>query len=453
MAASPTSVQAANANIAYGLIPGHKTSTADAVKAYVQAYLNSEHPTWISLPPELWPAAWKGKFKRPMVRLIKSLYGHPESGAHWERHLEDIIVKEFKGEPVDGHPSSYWIKGSKLLLTVYVDDLLLSGPEGAHKTFWDKLEKLVDIEEVTPLERFLGRHHEFAEIKGQRGVRYQMKSYAQQAVDMYVEISGCKKLRAATTPFCPDGSLTPHDDEEHGELADKACAVLMKLLWLGRLARPDLVRAISGLASKVQCWSKNNDKQLYRLICYLNSTLDFYLEGYIGDKASDLRLRLYADADFAGDSGDARSTSGGYLVVVGPNSFFPLSWVSRKQTSVSRSTTESEIVSLAFCVYSEALPMLNLWDLLVGGSCELEVLEDNEATIKIVRNGFSSKLRHVSRTHKVNIAGLKEVLTAPHVDFKYVGTKEQAADIFTKALGPQLWGPALDMLGITRAGG
>ena len=97
--------------------------------------------------------------------------------------------------------------------------------------------------------------------------------------------------------------------------------------------------------------------------------------------------------------------------------------------------------------------MLNLWDLLVGGSCELEVLEDNEATIKVVRNGFSSKLRHVSRTHKVNIAGLKEVLTAPHVDFKYVGTKEQAADIFTKALGPQLWGPALDMLGITRAGG
>lgn len=46
MAASPTSVQAANANIAYGLIPGHKTTTtADAVKAYVQAYLNSEHPT------------------------------------------------------------------------------------------------------------------------------------------------------------------------------------------------------------------------------------------------------------------------------------------------------------------------------------------------------------------------------------------------------------------------
>lgn len=115
------------------------------------------------------------------------------------------------------------------------------------------------------MERFLGRHHEFAEIKGQRGVRFDTKSYVQQAVDMYKELSGVQKLRAAATPFCPDGSLTPHDDKVHGELAEKACAVLMKLLWLGRLACPDLVRAISGLASKFQCWSRNNDKQLYRL--------------------------------------------------------------------------------------------------------------------------------------------------------------------------------------------
>ena len=54
------------------------------------------------------------------------------------------------------------------------------------------------------------------------------------------------------------------------------------------------------------------------------------------------------------------------------------------------------------------------------------------------------------RTHKVNISGLNEVLIAPGVELKYVDTKEQAADIFTKALGPQLWGAALDMLGIAR---
>ena len=64
---------------------------------------------------------------------------------------------------------------------------------------------------------------------------------------------------------------------------------------------------------------------------------------------------------------------------------------------------------MAYCVYSEALPMLNLFDLLIGGDgCPWEACEDNEATIKVVKNGFSAKLRHVSRTHKVNISGLKE---------------------------------------------
>ena len=101
--------------------------------------------------------------------------------------------------------------------------------------------------------------------------------------------------------------------------------------------------------------------------------------------------------------------------------------------------------------------MLNLFDLLIGGDgCPWEACEDNEATIKVIKNGFSAKLRHVSRTHKVNISGLSEVLRGPGEDdwrIQYVGTKEQAADIFTKALGPQLWGPALDMLGIRRDAG
>ena len=45
LSASPTSIRAMNANIAYGRVPGHKTTSADAVKAYVQATLNSEFPT------------------------------------------------------------------------------------------------------------------------------------------------------------------------------------------------------------------------------------------------------------------------------------------------------------------------------------------------------------------------------------------------------------------------
>ena len=47
----------------------------------------------------------------------------------------------------------------KLLLTVYVDDLLLSGPEGAHEAFWKLLGSKVKIGDPELLDRFLGRKH------------------------------------------------------------------------------------------------------------------------------------------------------------------------------------------------------------------------------------------------------------------------------------------------------
>ena len=59
-----------------------------------------------------------------------------------------------------------------------------------------------------------------------------------------------------------------------GELGFAAGRVLMKALWLGRLARPDLVKPIGDLASFVQKWSRNCDKQLHRLVCYINSTVN-----------------------------------------------------------------------------------------------------------------------------------------------------------------------------------
>ena len=39
----------------------------------------------------------------------------------------------------------------------------------------------------------------------------------------------------------------------------------------------------------------------------------------------------------------------------------------------------------------------------------LRVLEDNQATILVVRKGDSPKLRHMARTRKINLSGLSEV--------------------------------------------
>ena len=161
ISASPTAIQAVNANMAYGCIPGHKSTTCDAVRAYVQSLLKSKHKTWVRIPKELWPPSWKGKFYAPMCLLDKALYGHPESGGHWERHLTEAI-KDMGGAPVAEHPSSFWFEGRKLLLTVYVDDLLLSGPVAEHENFWKTLRTgkfPIQCDDPEALSRFLGRDH------------------------------------------------------------------------------------------------------------------------------------------------------------------------------------------------------------------------------------------------------------------------------------------------------
>ena len=136
------------------------------------------------------------------------------------------------------------------------------------------------------------------------------------------------------------------------------------------------------------------------------------------------------------------------MVLYGPNTFFPLAWVSERQTSTSRSTTESEVVSLAYSLYQEGLPALQLWEKLLGRTVTLKVLEDNQATILVIKKGYSPKLRHITRTHKVNLSGLSEVFRDDSAELEYCKTDVQAADIFTKALPPQKWGAALRLLGI-----
>ena len=238
------------------------------------------------------------------------------------------------------------------------------------------------------------------------------------------------------------------DDDEKGVLSGPACAILMKNLWLARLARPDIQKPIGDLASHLTVWSRNDDKRVYRLICYLNTTKEYRLIGRVSDPPSALSLRLYVDADFSGEQDNARSTNGGYLVLAGPNTWFPLTWVAKRQTSTSRSTTEAEVISLAHSLFLEALPAMDLWDCILGRPIRLIILEDNQATIKVVEKGYSPKLRHILRTHKVDLSSIKEVIDTDSVRIEYVDTALQAADIFTKALAPMKWGNAIALLGL-----
>ena len=92
--------------------------------------------------------------------------------------------------------------------------------------------------------------------------------------------------------------------------------------------------------------------------------------------------------------------------------------------------------------------MLELWSLILGRPVHLYIMEDNQATILVIRKGYSQKLRHIQRTHKINLGSIKEEIDKDDVTLGYIFTEFQSADIFTKELEPMKWQNAMDLLGI-----
>ena len=90
--------------------------------------------------------------------------------------------------------------------------------------------------------------------------------------------------------------------------------------------------------------------------------------------------------------------------MVGPNTFFPLAAKAQKQTAVAHSTVEAEIVSANFAVRTIGLPALDLWETVLERSVALTLIEDNESTAAIIRTGRNPTMRHLSRTHGVNVS-------------------------------------------------
>ena len=142
--------------------------------------------------------------------------------------------------------------------------------------------------------------------------------------------------------------------------------IVLKCLYLARIGRPDILWSVNKLARSITKWTKACDKRLNRLISYIHHTCEYKQYCHVGNTAKQCRLGLFQDSDFAGDLEDSKSTSGGTLCVFGSHTFVPISWMCKKQTSVSHSSTESEIISLDAGLRLDGIPALDLWDLIVA---------------------------------------------------------------------------------------
>ena len=174
---------------------------------------------------------------------------------------------------------------------------------------------------------------------------YDMEGYAKKCVERYCELANktTQQLYKVSTPCIGDHHFTEEELKSVGELSKVCSQIVLECLYVARIGRPDIPWAVNKLARSITKWTKACDKRLSRLISYIHPTCGYKPYCHV---AKQCRLGLFQDSDFAGDLEDSKSTSGGTLCVFETRTFVPISWMFKKQTSVSHRSTESEIISL-----------------------------------------------------------------------------------------------------------
>ena len=470
-------------------LPGCDGQAADAVSAYTQVKMEDAHKLlkipksecpdiWIRLPRHKWPKSWSS-MEDPVVPLERNLYGHPLAGLLWERQFEKVLLKH-GWEKIPNWECLFVHREKGLFLSVYVDDIKLAGKKHNIDPMWKLLNKEVDLGEPTSFldHVYLGCTQRQCEVSQDivdnyrtmfesrisaggleklpfsQNTRisswsYDMVGHAKKCVERYCELANktTQQLYKVSTPCIDDHHFKEEETKSVGELSTTCSQIVLKCLYLARIGRLDILWSVNKLARSITKWTKVCDKRLNRLISYIHHTSEYKQYCHVGNTAKQCRLGLFQDSDFAGDLEDSKSTSGGTLCIFGSHTFVPISWMCKKQTSVSHSSTESEIISLDTGLRLDGLPALELWDLIVSvlgnvsrvpdnpGKPEIDahkrqkshskidvmkdidlvpsnvqsanheallyVFEDNEAVIKMIMKGRSPTMRHVSRTHRV----------------------------------------------------
>ena len=125
--------------------------------------------------------------------------------------------------------------------------------------------------------------------------------------------------------------------------------------------------SVSKLARSVTKWTPACDRRVARLTSHIHHTNDFrQCYCHVGNTPQHCRLGLFRNWDLAGDLEDSQSTSrGGLVYFFGSRTFVLVSLMCQKQTAVSHSSTESEIISLDAGLRMDGLLALDLWDIVV----------------------------------------------------------------------------------------
>ena len=497
-------------------LPGFDGQATDAVSAYTQVKMEDAHK-WLKIPKSECPDIWI-RLPRQVAKIMVQ-YGR-SSRSSCKESVRSSFGRTIMGKAIWENLFETWLgENSKLGMSLCTSwkRIILICVCGWHKIGWKETNSWSDVESTQQRSRFgrtnifpwsciLGMHSKTMPNKqrycgqlqnhvrianfrgGSREIAFpqnlrisswsfDIAGHAKKCVERYCELANktTQQLCKVSTPYIDDHHFKEEAMKSFRELSHVCSHIVLKRLYLARIGRLDILWSVNKLARSITKWTKASDKRFHTFNIFLitNNIVMW------GNTAKQCRLGLFQDSDFAGDLEDSKSTSGGTVCIFGSHTFVPKSWMCKKQTAVSHSSTESEIISLDTGLRLDGLLALELWDLIVSvlgnvfrvsdrsgqpdddvhkrhkldkkvdvmndidsvpsnvQSAQQEALlcvfEDSEAVIKMITKGRSPTMRHVSRTHRVVLDWLFDRINLDSkIQIKYIDTRNQLADILTK---------------------
>lgn len=389
----------------------------DICNAFLNGHLNE--PVFMEIPDGIYTNVNRNE---KVLKLNKSLYGLKQSPKAWNVKFNEFIVSlGFVPSQADECLYTRNKNGTVVYLLLYVDDILICADE---LEIIEKFKRIIGdkfkCRDLGEINNFLGLNVTYNKDEGIVKIN-QSKLIAKIAKRFNVD--DCHPIK---TPMEERLQLKRCQDKSKlTKLPYRELIGCLMYLMLG--SRPDITYAVSFFSMFQDAAENQHFYYLLRVLKYLNSTKDLNLT-YVRNKSSQ-PFALFCDADWANCNETRRSVSGACALVFG-NVIF---WYSRKQSSVTLSSTESELVSLCTGVREAVWLKSLLISLDINVEKRCNIYEDNQGVLKLIKsaNYNSKRSKHIDTQFKF----LTEKYTNRDFNFIYVESNKQLGDIFTKSLG------------------